>query len=106
MRSVKIVEVFPGFQLRIEIHVIGVRQQLVKFGLISSVRTLDFAVQLGRLGFDVDMPHALVFDMPVKPGLKLMTSVRSDCADPEGKLLDHVVHELDRTSLVMFGMDL
>ena len=68
MRSVIIVEVFPG-------------------------------LQLWRLGFDVDMPHALVFNMSVKPRLKLMTSVRSDGADPEGKLLDHVVRELDRTSV-------
>ena len=98
MRSVIIVEVFPGLQLRIEIHVIGVRQQLVKLGLISSVRTLDFAVQLWRLGFDVHMP--------VKPRLKLMTPIRSDRADPEGKLLDHIAHELDRTSLVMFWKDL
>ena len=106
MRSVIVVEVFPGFQLRIEIHVIGVRQQLVKFGLISSVRTLDFAVQLWRLGFDVYMPHALVFNMPVKPRLKLMSPIRSDRADPEGKLFDDVVQELDRTSLVMLWEDL
>ena len=106
MRSVIVVEVFPGFQLRIEIHVIGVRQQLVKLGLISSVRTLDFAVQLWRLGFDVYMSHALVFNMPMKPRLKLMTSIRSDRADPEGKLFDNVIYELDRTSLVMFLKDL
>ena len=75
MRSIIVVEVFPGLQLGIEIHVIGVRQQLVKLGLIRSVGPFDFAVQLGRLGFDVDMPHALVFNMPVKPGLKLMTPI-------------------------------
>ena len=106
MRSIIIVEVFPGFQLRIEIHVIGVGQQLVKLGLIRSMGAFYLAVQLWRLGFDVDMPHALVFDMPVKPGLKLMPSVRSDRADPDGKLFDDVVHELDRTLLVMFGIDL
>jgi hypothetical protein len=38
--------------------------------------------------------------------LKLMASIRSDRADPEGKLFHHVIHELDRTSLVMFRKDL
>jgi len=98
MRSIIVVEVFPGLQLGIEIHVIGVRQQLVKLGLIRSVGTLYLAVQLGRLGFDVDMP--------VKASLKLMASIRSDRADPEGKLFDNVIYELDRTSLVMFRKDL
>ena len=109
MRSIIVVKVFPSLQLRIEIHIIGVRQQLVKLGLIRSVRsvgTLYLAVQLGRLGFDVDMPHALVFNMPVKQRLKLMSPIRSDRADAEGKLFDDVVHELDRTSLVMFRKDL
>ena len=106
MRSVIVVKVFPGLQLGIEIHVIRVSQQLVKLGPVRSVGTLDFAVELGCLGFDVDMPHALVFDMPVKSGLKLMPSIRLDRADPEGKRLDHVVQEPDRTCLVMFGKDL
>lgn len=52
------------------------------------------------------MLHAPVFDMPVKTSLKLMTSVRSDRADPERKLFDHVVHELERTFLVMGWKDL
>ena len=106
MRSVIIVEVFPGLQLRIEIHISGVSQQFVKLGLIRSVGTLDFAVQLGCLGFDVDMPHALVFNMPVKSGLKLMPPVCANCVDPEGKRLDPVVQELDRTGRVMFRKDL
>ena len=106
MRSIIIVKVFPSFQLGIEINIIRVCQQLVKLGLICSVGTLDFAIQLWCLGFDVYMSHTLVFNMPMKPRLKLMTSIRSDRADPEGKLLDHVVQELDRTSLVMFGKDL
>ena len=106
MRSVIVVEVFPGLELGIETHTIGVGQQLVKVGLVRSVGTLDLAVQLGCLGFDVDMSHALVFDMPVKAGLKLMPSVGADRADPEGKRLDHVVQGSDRTCLVMFGQDL
>jgi len=35
-----------------------------------------------------------------------MTPVGSDRADPEGKLFNHIVHELDRTILVMFRKDL
>ena len=106
MRSVIIEEVFPSLKLRIKIHIICVSQQLVKLCLIRSVRTVYFAVQLWRLGFDIYMPHALVFDMPVKTGLKLMTPIRSNGADPEGKLLDNIVHELDRAFLVMFRKDL
>ena len=99
MGTIIVVEVFPRLELRIQIDVIRVRQQLIKLGLICSVRTFDFAIQLWGLGFDIHVPHSLVFDMPMKPRLKLMTSVRSDGADPEGKLLDHVVRELDRTSV-------
>lgn len=106
MGPIIVVEVFPRLQLGIEIHVVCVGQQLVKLGLIRSVGPFDFAVQLRGLGFDVDMPHALVFNMPVKTSLKLMASIRSDRADPEGKLIHHVVYELDRTILVMFRIDL
>jgi hypothetical protein len=52
------------------------------------------------------MPHSLVFDMPMKTSLKLMTSIGSDGADPERKLFDNIVHELDGTFLVMFWIDL
>ena len=106
MRSVIVVEVFPGLQLGIEINVIRVSQQLVKLGLVRSVGTLDLAVQLWGLGFDVDMPHVLVFDMPVKTSLKLMPPICPDGADPEGELFDNIVHELDRTILIMFRKDL
>ena len=68
--------------------------------------TFDFAVQLWCLRFDVHMPHSLVFDTPVKASLKLMPPIGSDGADPERELLNYVVHELDRTLLVMFGIDL
>jgi hypothetical protein len=46
------------------------------------------------------MPYALVFNMPMKTGLKLMTPVGSDCANPERKPFYHVVDELDCTSLI------
>ncbi len=106
MRSVIILEVFPSLQLRIWVNVIRVCQQLIELCLIRSVGTFDFAVQLWGLWFDIHMSHALVFDMLVKTSLKLMTPIGSDGADPEGKPCDHVVHELDRTILVMFREDL
>jgi hypothetical protein len=106
MRPIVVVEVFPSLQLRIEIGVIGISQQLIKLGLIRWVRPFDFAIQLWRLGFDIHMSHPLIFNMPVKASLKLMTSVGSDGADPEGELLDHMVHEPDRTLLIMFWIDL
>jgi hypothetical protein len=106
MRSIIVVEVFPSLQLGIEINIIRVSQQLVKLGLIRSVGAFYLAVQLWRLGFDVYMPHSQIFNMPVKASLKLMAPIRSDRADPERKLFDDVIYELDRTSLVMFPKDL
>lgn len=35
-----------------------------------------------------------------------MTSVGSDGVNPKGELFDNIVHELDRTILVMFRIDL
>ncbi len=106
MRSIIIVEVLPSLQLGMEINIIRVGQQLVKLVLICSVGTLYFAIQLWRLGFDIYMPHSQIFPMPVKASLKLMAPIRSHRADPEGKLFDDVIHELDRTSLVVFWIDL
>jgi hypothetical protein len=68
--------------------------------------TFDFSIQLWRLGLDVDMLHSLIFDMPVKTSLKLMSSIGSDRADPEGESFHNIVHELDGALLVMFWEDL
>ena len=40
--------------------------------------------------------------MLVKTGLNLMATISSDRADPERKLFYNVVHEINRTILVMF----
>lgn len=106
MRSIIIVEVLPHLQLRTKIHVIRVGQQLIKLGLIRSVGTFDFAIQLGCLRFDINMAHSLVFDMPVKTSLKLLAPVGSDRADAEEELIHYIVHEQDRTILVMLWKDL
>lgn len=106
MRAIIVIEVLPSLKFGIEIHIVRERQQLIRFGLISSVGTFGFPIQLWGLGLDIHTPHALVFDMPVKTSLKLMTPIGSDGADPEGKPFDHVVQELDRTILAMFRKDL
>ena len=66
----------------------------------------DFPVELRCSRFDIDMLDALVFHMPVEPSLKLMPPVGSDRVDPERKLFDHIVHELDGIRLVMLRKDL
>ena len=70
------------------------------------MRTCYFAVELWRARFDIHRPHSLVFDLPVKTGLKFMAPIGSDGTDPERKLFDNLVHELDRTILIMFRKDL
>jgi ribulose kinase len=44
--------------------------------------------------------------MEVKPSLELMTSVRSDHADPKGKFLNHIIKKFDGTILVVFFINL
>lgn len=41
---------------------------------------------------NIHIPYSLVFDMPVKTSLELMTSVGWDRAYPEGKLFENVVY--------------
>lgn len=52
------------------------------------------------------MLDALIFNMPVEASLKFMPAIGSDGADPEERLLDDVVHELDGAILVVFREDL
>ena len=101
MRSIIVVEVFPGLQLCRYVQIIHVAEQLISLRLICSVRALNIAVQVRHLGFDIHMPHSWVFDMPVKTSLKLMPPIRPNGADPEGELFDHIVHDLDRTIMIM-----
>ena len=105
VRSLIIIEVLPGCELGIEIHIIGVGEQLIKLGLVGSVGPFDFPVELRGSRFDVDMLDAQVFHMPVEPRLKFVTPIGSDRVDPERKLLDHVIHKLDGTRLVMLRED-
>ena len=106
MRSVEVVERFPGAQLLVQIDIIRVGQHLVELLLIRPVRSLDLSVQLGRPGLDVHMPDALVLDVPVEQGLPFMPSVSSYGVDTEGELLDDVINEVDRVLLRMASVDL
>jgi hypothetical protein len=51
------------------------------------------------------MPHPFVLDMPVKLGLKLMASVRSDRINAEGEFLNHIINKLNGILLIVTGVD-
>ena len=104
--SVNVVEALPHGQLLLEIHVVAIREQLVELVLIGSVRPLDFAIELRRPRFDVDVFHAQVRDVPVKQRLELMTSIGSNGSYPKRELLDHIVDEVDGVGLRMAAVHL
>ena len=52
------------------------------------------------------MTDALVFDMPVKLGLKLVTVIGSNFTDTERKLFDDVVDEGNGVGLVVWNSHL
>ena len=60
---------------------------------------------LWRSMFDVYMPYAFIFDMPVKLGLKLMASVSSNRMDAEGKFINHIINKLNGILLIMTSID-
>jgi hypothetical protein len=75
---------------------LGVGKELIELLLIRSVPSLDLAVQLRRRGFDVGVANALVFNMPTKFGLELMTIGGSHIADAERELVDDGNDDVDR----------
>ena len=66
MGSIEIVEALPCGQLLREIHIVAIGEQLIEFVLVGPVGPLDFAIELRRPRFDVDVFHAQVRDVPVK----------------------------------------
>ena len=68
--------------------------------------SLDFAVELRRTRFDINMSRPLVFDVPVEVRLKLVSPIGSDRMDPKRKLFDHVVNEIDSALLIVTLLDL
>lgn len=89
-----------------EIDVILVSEELIELCLVGAMRPLDLAVQLRRSRLDAGVADTAVFDVPLEPGLELVTAVGSDRLYPEGKLLDDVIDEVDRGCLGLLGVGL
>lgn len=58
MWSVEVVEAFPFGRLLPQIHVVAIGKQLVELVLVGPVGPLDFAIELRRPRFHVDVFHA------------------------------------------------
>ena len=58
MRPVAVVVDFPLAQFCADIDIIDVVHELPKFFCIGFVAALDFAVEMWRTGFDIDVAHA------------------------------------------------
>ena len=105
MGSGEIVEAFPFSQLLVKIDIISVSKQLVDFLLICPVRAFDLAIQLRRTSLDIGMADALIFDVPMEPGLEFVAIVGAHFPDPERKPGDDVVDEGNRVGLGMSVID-
>ena len=106
MWSSEIVEALPLVELRLQIDVALVAEQLVELLLVRAMRTLDLAVQLRGASSDVRVADALVLDVPVELRLELMTVVGPDLPDSKWELIDDVVDEIDGARLGMLLVDL
>ena len=93
MGALVVVEVLPFDQLLVEIDVTRIRQQLIELLLVGPMRPLHLAVELWRPGLDVDVPDAVVGQVPMKLGLELMARVGPYRMQSKRTLLDHVVEE-------------
>ena len=51
------------------------------------------------------MIDSLIFDMPMKPSLEFVASVRPYCVNPEREFFDHVINKLAGVRLVMSEVD-
>jgi len=69
------------------------------------MRSFDFSVELWRSRFNIYVPHALILDMPMKLGLKLMASVCSDRMDTEREFLNHIINKLNGILLIVTWVD-
>ena len=106
VRSSEVVEAFPFVEFGFEINVTSVAEKLIELLLIRSVGSFDFAVELRCAAFDVGVPDAEIFDMPMEFGLELMTVVSSNLANAEWELFDDVVNEVDGVCLRVLLVDL
>ena len=64
------------------------------------------AVELRRAAFDVGVPNAEVFDMPMELGLELVAVICPNFTDAKRELLDNVINEVDRACLRVFLINL
>lgn len=55
------------------------------------MRSFYFAVELRRERFGMEVPSALVGDMPVEQSLEFMTTICSDLLYTEWKLVDDII---------------
>lgn len=102
VRSGEVVKAFPFVEFGLEIDVTFVTEKLIELLLIRTVGSFDFAVELRCASFDVGMPDAEIFDMPMEFGLELMTVVSSNLANAEWELFDDVDNEVDGVCLRVF----
>ncbi len=105
VRPVEIVEALPFVQFGFEIDVAFVAEELIELLSIRSMRPFDFAIQLRCAAFDICMPDAKVFDVPMELRLELMSVVRADFPDPEREFFDDVINEVDRVGLGVSFID-
>lgn len=106
MRASEIVELLPFREFCSQVEIVGVSQELIELLLVSPVRPLDLPVQLRGPWLDVDVPHALILDVPMELSLPLMATIGSNGVNAKRKLLDHIVDEVNRTFLSLFPIDL
>ena len=105
MRPVEVIVVLPNPQFLIQIHIIGVGQELVAFEVIGTVGAFHFAVQPGGSGFDVNMPYPQILDVPVELGLELVAVIRPYRMDAEREPLYDKVDKFDCHRLVVPVVD-
>jgi hypothetical protein len=79
---------------------------MVELLLIGAVRALDLPVELRRARLDVDVPDALVGQVPVEEDLEPVAAVRAHRVDAEGELPDDMVDERDGVLLRVAAIDL
>ncbi len=68
MRSIIIVESFPLGQFLVEIHIVGVGQQLIELFTVRTVGSLDLAIELRSTWFDVDMAYSFIYTFALAGG--------------------------------------
>jgi hypothetical protein len=103
--TIVVVVPLPFLEFPAQIHIILVREELIKFLLVRPVGPFNFAVELWRSGFDVDMPDPPVLDMPMELRLELMTPICTNRVDAKWELVDRVVNEFDGVCLIVTVVD-